>query len=132
MFQAASGVPFNVTTGKDENLDGILSDRPKGLDRNTGADTKLDIVNKRRARAGLDPVDSLEEPDFAQMDLRIWKPILSRESRAQMDFFIQVFNVFDRFNAGAIEGRITARNFGKPIGQAGSPRTFELGFKAGF
>ena|GEM_PF-1811403 len=132
VFQAASGVPFNVTTGKDENLDGILSDRPKGLDRNTGADTKLEIVNKRRANAGLDPVDSLDEPGFAQMDLRVWKPMTSKESRTQLDFFIQVFNVFDHFNAGAIEGRITARNFGKPIGQAGSPRTFELGFKAAF
>jgi len=132
IVQASTGVPFNVTTGKDENLDGILSDRPKGLDRNTGADTKLDIVNKRRAREGLDPVDALDEPDFAQVDLRVWKPITHKNGRAELDFFIQVFNLLDRFNPGAIEGRITARNFGEPIGQAGPSRTFELGFKAGF
>jgi hypothetical protein len=132
VFQAASGVPFNVTTGKDENLDGILSDRPKGLDRNTGEKTPLDVVNDRRERAGLDPVGSLDEPNFAQMDLRIWKPFGSKEGSAELDVFFQVFNLFDRFNAGAIEGRITARNFGEPIGQAGSPRTFEIGIKAGF
>jgi hypothetical protein len=132
VFQAASGVPFNVTTGKDENLDGILSDRPKGLGRNTGADTPLDVVNRRRARAGLGSVDSLSEPNFAQMDLRIWKPIARKSGRGEADFYIQIFNVFDRDNAGAIEGRITARDFGEPIGQAGPARTFELGLKAGF
>jgi hypothetical protein len=33
---ALSGAPFNITTGRDENRDGIPNDRPQGLGRNAG------------------------------------------------------------------------------------------------
>jgi hypothetical protein len=30
----ASGVPYNMTTGRDDNDDGVFNDRPDGVDRN--------------------------------------------------------------------------------------------------
>lgn len=131
--QAATGVPFNVTTGTDDNLDGITSDRPRGVGRNTGADTPLGPVNRLRQKNGLSRIGSLEEPDFVQIDLRLWKPFSLRgEGKAEAAVFLQVFNLFDRFNGGPVEGRVVSRSFGRPIGQVGPPRTLEAGFRAGF
>jgi hypothetical protein len=127
----ASGAPFNVTTGLDENLDGVTTDRPNGVGRNSGEDTPLGPVNKLRARKGLPPVRSLDEPSFAQVDLRVWKPFPMGQ-KGQGEVYGQIFNLFDRFNGGIIEGRATSRNFGESIGQVGPPRTFEFGVKVGF
>jgi len=132
VIQLASGAPFNVTTGRDENIDGVTSDRPDGVSRNTGEDTPLDSVNVLRAEAGLPPVHSLHEPIFMQVDLRVWKPFHFREGHGGGEAFLQVFNLMDRFNGGPIEGRATSRNFGEPIGQIGPPRTLEFGFKLDF
>jgi len=132
VMQLASGAPFNVTTGGDENIDGITTDRPTGVSRNTGADTPLDPVNELRAKNGLSPVDSLHEPTFMQVDLRVWKPFSNRSGKGGGEAFLQVFNLMDRFNGGPIEGRATSRDFGEAIGQVGPPRTLELGFRLDF
>jgi len=132
VIQIASGAPFNVTTGRDENIDGITSDRPAGVARNTGEKTPLDSVNAIRAEEGLPAVHSLHEPTFMQVDLRIWKPFNFREGHGGGEAFLQVFNLMDRFNGGPIEGRATSLNFGEPIGQVGPPRTLEFGFKLDF
>lgn len=34
--QAQSGTPYNITTGRDDNRDGVFSDRPAGVSRNSG------------------------------------------------------------------------------------------------
>jgi hypothetical protein len=134
----ASGPIFNVTTGLDDNLDGILTDRPVGVKRNTGVDTDLDTINALRAQynqqrgLNLDPIVSLNERAFAQVDLRFWKPFQMGSGDNSGEVFIQIFNAFDRFNAGLIEGRVISPNFGVAIGQAGPPRTFELGFRMAF
>ena len=33
----ASGIPFNITTGSDNNHDGVTNDRPQGVTRNIGS-----------------------------------------------------------------------------------------------
>ncbi len=129
VFQVASGAPFNVTTGRDENIDGITTDRPPGVGRNTGADTPLGPVNYIRAEVGLPPVSSLHEPTFMQVDLKVWKPFDFQVHKGGGEAFLQVFNLMDRFNGGPIEGRVTSVKFGEPIGQIGPPRTLELGIR---
>ncbi len=137
ILSLASAAPFNVTTGLDDNLDGVLSDRPDGLGRNTGAGTDLEVVNALRerlnAQRGLDlpPVTSLNAPSFAQLDLRLWKPLpLGGGGRGEI--FVQVFNVLDRVNGGPVDGRVISPSFGQPVGIIGPPRTFEIGLKLGF
>jgi hypothetical protein len=66
------------------------------------------------------------------MDLRVWKPFAFHDQRGKGDVFLQVFNLFDRFNPGPIEGRATSAAFGEPTGQVGPPRTVEVGFRLGF
>jgi hypothetical protein len=134
VLQASSGVPFNVTTGSDDNVDGFLSDRPDGVGRNTGANTSLAAVNALRAvpYLNLAPVSHLEEANFVQLDLRVAKPFPLGAEGHRGEAFLQVFNVFDRFNGGPIDGVATSRTFGEPIGQIGPPLTVELGFALAF
>jgi len=130
--QYMTGSPFNVTTGLDENRDGINTDRPEGVGRNSGADTPLDAVNAIRADEGLPPVTSVEEPDLLQVDLRLAVPLALRGGRIRGETFLQVFNLLDRFNGGPVEGRVTTSSFGRAVGYAGPPRTVELGLRLGF
>ena len=141
-IQISSGIPFNVTTGIDNNVDGILSDRPEGVSRNSGKTTPLEAINLERSKFNeeinykedwvLDPITSLREPSFLQVDLRLSKPFLFSDGRGKGEFFFQVFNLLNRENYGLIEGRVTSRNFGEPITLAGPPRTVELGFRVGY
>jgi hypothetical protein len=128
--QYATGLPYNVVIGKDENLDGFQNERPEGVDRNAGKNASLEAINAIRFDEGLEAVGGLEEPDFRQVDLRLYWPIAGQDVGGQI--FLQVFNVFNAQNIGLIEGRVVSGNFGRAIGLAGPPRTFEIGFQFGF
>ncbi len=132
VIQFASGIPFNVTTGGDENIDGITTDRPVGVGRNTGERTSLKAINKARAAALLPPISLPNEPSFSQVDLRLSRPFTFKGDGNSSEFFLQVFNLLDRFNPGVLEGAVTSRRFGEPTGQAGPPRTLEVGLKISF
>jgi hypothetical protein len=140
VWQYSTGLPFNVTTGIDDNVDGILTDRPDGVGRNSGADTSIAAVNLLRmehnedlpADMQLDPVISLEEPFFSQIDLRLYRPFPLAEGRGGGQIYFQVFNLLDRENAGLIEGRAVSQSFGRAITLAGPPRTIEMGLSFAF
>jgi hypothetical protein len=129
--QYATAIPYNVTTGRDENLDGITSDRPEGVGRNQGEDSPLGPINALRREVGLAPVESLSAEPFAQVDLRLSQPF-GLGGGTGGEWYLQVFNLFDRFNPALIDGRVTSVNFGQALGLAGPPRTLELGLRVGF
>ncbi len=135
----SSGLVYNVTSGTDINVDGILTDRPHGVARNAGEETNLAAINAFRVsddnpnpttRVPISRIPS--EPEFAQVDLRIHRPFLFSEGRGTADVYLQVINLLDRENIGLIDGRIVSENFGKGITLAGPPRTIVTGFKIGF
>lgn len=131
VLQLSSGIPYNVTTGQDDNYDGILSDRPAGVGRNEGEDSSLEAINAVRDQevVPLEPLRSVpEEPSFMQFDLRLYKQFWVKE-KGSSEVFLQVFNLFDHENAGLIEGRAISPNFGRTITLAGPPRTVELGLR---
>jgi hypothetical protein len=141
LLQASSGAPYNVTLGDDTNVDGFLTERPAGIGRNSGASTPVSVINPLRAAANenllpddphiLAPINRLSEPSFFQLDLRLWKPFpLGGERRGEA--YLQVFNVLNRVNGGMVDGVVTSRTFGQPIGLAGPPLTVELGLRIGF
>jgi outer membrane receptor protein involved in Fe transport len=132
VIQFASGVPFNVTTGLDENYDGINTDRPEGVGRNTGEDTPLGPVNEIRRDEGLPEVASLRQPSFAQVDIRITKPFVAGRGERRAEAYVQVFNLLNRYNGGPVDGRVTSLYFGRPVGYAGPPRSVEAGLKFAF
>ena len=134
VYQFATALPFNVTTGADDNVDGITSDRPPGVGRNSGVHTSLAAINAYRQAHGhgLPEVTSLSSPYLSQLDLRLYRPFSFNKHRGNGQAFLQIFNVLNRFNGGLVEGRVLASNFGAVISNAGPPRTIELGFKMGF
>ena len=132
VYQYATYLPFNVTTGADDNLDGITSDRPPGVSRNTGVHTPLGPVNDYRAAHAMAPVTTLHSPSLSQLDLRLYRPFVLKHGKGYGQGFLQIFNVLNRYNGGLIEGRVLASNFGAVISNAGPARSFELGFKMGF
>src|SRR5262249_29208564 len=123
VYQLASALPFNVTTGTDDNLDGITSDRPPGVGRNTGVDTPLSSINSYRTANGLGPVTSLSAPYLSQLDLRLYRNFAAKRGKLGGQVFVQVFNLFNRFNGGLVEGRVLAHNFGSVITAAAPPRS---------
>ena len=134
MIQFATGIPFNVTTGQDDNLDGILTDRPAGVKRNEGEHSSLEAINAVRDQdvIDLEPIRSLDEENFFQIDLRLFRPFLFDEGKGKGEVFLQVFNLLDRENVGLVEGRAISPSFGRVIGLAGPPRIVEIGLKFGY
>jgi hypothetical protein len=134
VVQLSSGIPFDITTGQDDNLDGILTDRPPGVSRNAGEDAWIAAINAVRDQpvVPLDPINSLNEPSFFQIDTRVTKPFAFRGGRGGGQFYVQIINLLDRSNGGLIEGRAISPNFGKVIGLAGPPRTLEVGLAVGY
>jgi hypothetical protein len=142
----ATGIPYSIYSSEDLNGDGLVNDRPCKLvdpdqpctgdnviwrlERNSGKDTPLGLVNELRAAEGLPEIDRLEEPDFFQVDVRVSKRFRSKDT--VIEAYLQVFNLFDRVNAGPIDGRISSRYFGQPLALLGPPRTTELGLRVDF
>ena len=67
-----------------------------------------------------------------QMDVKLSRPFSMRGGKGMGKMFVQVFNLFNRFNGGPIDGIANSKTFGEPIGQVGPPRTLEFGLKMGF
>jgi hypothetical protein len=131
VVQLSSGLPYNVTTGQDDNWDGILTDRPPGVGRNDGEDSSLAAVNAVRDQEVVDlaPLASMpDEPWFFQVDLGLYKQFFL-EGGGRYDVYLQAFNLFDRENVGLIDGRAISETFGEPLTLAGPPRTLELGLR---
>ncbi|MCP3979427.1 MAG: TonB-dependent receptor [bacterium] len=134
ILQFSTGQPFNVTTGQDDNTDGILSDRPPGVGRNEGASSSIDAINEVRDQpvVALDPITRLEEEEFFQIDLRLTKAFPVGDGNGAWQAFFQVINLLDTENVGQIEGRAISPDFGRTVALAGPPRTLEVGLRIGF
>jgi hypothetical protein len=104
---ARSGLPHNVTTGSDDNGDGVINDRPSGRGRN----------------------DALGAA-FFQADVRLSKTIAWGPRRIEL--LGEVFNVTNRANWLEYRGN-TARpeTFGTP-GDSGPSRQVQLGVRVVF
>ncbi len=94
----ASGVPFNVTTGRDDNGDSLANDRPLGFGRNTG-----------------------KGPGLAQVDLRVTKlfrvpRLLDRRKDStsnNLEISVDFFNLFNRANFDNFIGVQSSPFFGR-------------------
>jgi hypothetical protein len=92
-----SGLPFNVTTGRDENGDGMALDRPSGVTRNTGQGPGTAIVDVRWYR------------DFAL------RPN-SKEKGPSLTLSLDAFNVLNRVNYQNFVGALSSPFFGRAVG----------------
>jgi hypothetical protein len=119
LFTAQSGLPFNITTGVDNNNDGVVNDRPAGVARNSG-----------------------NGPDFVQLDLRLSKAFyvfggekptkdVETPSFTRLEFSFDAFNALNHSNFTNVIGVISSSRFGLPTA-ALQPRTLQISAKIVF
>src|SRR5262249_18595773 len=108
--QLASGVPFNITTGRDDNHDTVANDRPPGVGRNTGKGPGLANVDVRLSkRFGLRPGERLPDAEV----------------------YVDAFNVFNHVNFRNFIGTLSSPFFGR-ANAADLPRHLQLGVRFRF
>lgn len=96
VLSVASGVPFNITTGADNNHDSVANDRPPGVTRNTG-----------------------HGPGLLQLDVRATKlfqvrrPVNRDRSSPNFELSADAFNVLNHPNYPNFVGVITSPLFGR-------------------
>jgi len=96
----ASGRPYNLTTGRDDNHDTIANDRPAGVRRN-----------------------SLQGPGLATVDLRWSKEFFLKvakngkkaEEGPSVKIGLSAFNVLNRVNYTGYVGNLSSPFFGLPV-----------------
>ena len=106
-----SGKPVNVTTGSDNNGDGITNDRPVGLPRNT-----------------------LHGPGFINLDVNVAHDFVlfkARKEAPKLSVSLSSFNVLNHTNDLTYVGVITSPFFGSAV-QAQPPRRIQLGLQYTF
>lgn len=118
MLVANSGTPFNITTGSDDNGDGVANDRPPGVTRNTG-----------------------QGPGFVQTDLRVsklftfFKGPLNEDGDVsgfrKMEVSFDAFNLFNHTNLTNIIGQVSSSRFGQAI-SALPARTIQMSVRFNF
>jgi hypothetical protein len=107
-----SGMPYSITTGQDDNHDGLANDRPPGVPRNT-----------------------LQGPGYADVDLRLSRDFYlarsKREKGPTLTAAIDAFNAFNRVNYTGYVGNLSSPFFGKPV-SANPPRRLQLSLRFRF
>ena len=90
-----SGQPYNETTGRDDNHDGLANDRPAGVGRN-----------------------SLAGPGYADVDLRWSRDFFlgaKKDKGPTVTLGLDAFNLLNRVNYATYVGDLSSPFFGKAI-----------------
>ena len=108
-----SKTPYNVISGVDTNLDGLIYDLP----------------------AGVSTLNSARGASFKQFDLRVAKSIMVAKKRFEL--LAEGFNVTNEKNPAGFVANQRASNFGQPTAyagdfQRGEQRLFQLGVRFEF
>lgn len=139
-FTARSALPYDITTGRDDNGDTLSTDRPAGITRNTGRGRAQYDVSVRLAwRVGF---GGAPPPSAGGPQVRVVRggsdvnpladmPAGEARSRYSLEFSAQAFNVTNHTNATLISGVLSSPFFGQAVA-ASSPRRVELGVKLAF
>ena len=102
-----SSPPYNIITGTDDNGDTYISDRPAGVERNSGRGRTLWTVNLRLAKAiAIGPTN--------------------------LNLIVEAFNVFNHVNPTNYIGNMQSALFGRPTAAATGafgPRQIQFGIR---
>jgi hypothetical protein len=127
-----SGVPFNITTGTDNNLNGVSNDRPNLV---PGANVDSSDMTNRASFSdpgrvpGDLPRNAGRGPDYWQLDARVAKRF--RLGSVSFEGLVEAFNVTNRVNFNNIVGNLASATFGRP-NTAYDARQVQLGVRVEF
>jgi hypothetical protein len=134
-FNAASGTPYTILTGKDANDDLVLSERPDGVGRNTGraaAQWSLNMSTSYAIQFGRRATPP--PPGIAISISGNAAPTVQTVNidwHYRLQFFVQVQNLTNRYNYIGYSGTQTSRFFGQPTSVA-NPRKVDMGVSLSF
>lgn len=102
-LSAASGKPYTLTTGRDDNQDGFVTDRPGRVGRNT-----------------------LRAPGFANVDLQLSRDVRFNRSKGEKGpmatIGVGAFNALNAFSVTTIVGNRSSPFFGQAVAARPSRR----------
>ncbi len=139
VFQATSALPYNITTGFDNNGDTVINDRPAGLGRNSARGASRWEIGSKLSW-GLDFGPDAQASGAPQVRMvRVGggdgaaPPSISTgpTKKYRFELYLQAFNLLNRANLGTFSGVQTSRFFGQAI-SAQSPRRLEIGTRFNF
>ena len=128
-LNVSSGVPYNMTTGRDDNDDGVFNDRPAGVGRNSlRGDTTWGLnlnLSRRFSLSGVTPV--------AQGGQRFGGPGGRGGNGAgkSMELFVQAQNVLNHVTHTGYTGNLLSPYFGLAT-SVGQPRDVNVGLRFNF
>ena len=126
VLSAISGAPLNETVGRDVNGDGDNNDRPiKGIDDLTRA-----IVSDVDAQ-GRAVINGLDGPGSFLVDMSFRYSLPIKSVLSSVDFFYDIFNLFNRTNYVAPTGNRASSTFMVPTA-AQFPRQMQFGIRIQF
>ncbi len=137
-----SGIPFNITTGTDNNRDGTNNDRPNlvgnvALDPNRGRSIvsqqwvdKNGLVANPVGTDGNLRRNSFDGPGAKNVDIGILRNF-SISERMKLQFRAEATNAFNFVNLQNPTGTLSSAQFGK-ITSARDPRQMQFGLKFSF
>jgi hypothetical protein len=123
LISAQSGTPFDITTGRDDNGDSLLNDRPSGVTRNAGLAPSRFNVDLRIGWAKNFGAPRAPRPGGGMRVVRVGDgeggaPDLSDPGdpkRYRLNLYLQAFNAFNRTNPIAVGTVFGSPLFGQPI-----------------
>ena len=139
IFQATSALPYNITTGFDNNGDTVINDRPFVVGRNSARGASRWEIGSRlswgknfgpeQQQTGAPQVrmirvsggDGASAPSIGMGGTRKYR----------IEFYAQAFNLLNHANLGAFSGVQTSPFFGQAT-SAQPPRRMELGMRFNF
>jgi hypothetical protein len=139
VFQVTSALPYNITTGIDDNDDTTINDRPAGVGRNSARGASRWEIGSRLSW-GLDFGPDAKATAGPQVRMvRIGggdgaaPPSISSgpTKKYRVEFYVQAFNLLNRANLGSFSGVLTSPTYGQAT-SAQSPRRLEVGTRLNF
>jgi hypothetical protein len=133
--QARSGLPFNITTGVDNNRDTNINDRPDLANPSGDPRDRATYDANFTGRVGNLSRNFGRGASYFEAHLRVSKFIrLPRVGVERLELFAEALNVTNYVNLGTPNGNLRSAAFGQATGLASgaSPRQIELGFRVDF
>ena len=137
-FNAASGAPYNITTGRDNNGDGNFNDRPnESLSSDLQAvHTIFGFLNPNaingnfRRNAGANPATATLDLNLSRVFI-VGKRTKEGEGRYKLTFNIRAANALNRANLLGTSGILSSPLFGRAT-TANPARRVEFGLRFNF
>ena len=139
-LRALSGTPFNLTTGRDDNSDGVFNDRPLGTARNSARGAaQIDLGGRLSYAWGFGTPRKAGGPGGTNIMISTGgggglAPGFgggAEDKRYRLEVYISGQNLLNRVNFTAYSFVMTSPFFGQPVAAA-QPRKLQVGLRFGF